>query len=266
MTDDAKVLSDLLGTDVTVSEHLSGGDVSEVIAIDTPRGPRVAKSSALPGVEARTLQAIAAAGCPAAQVVATSDKWLVMDRLPQGFPTKAGWAEAGHAICDLHATVGPHFGWKEDFAIGPAPQPAIVSDDWPAFWAEHRLLAWPETLPADIAQRLERLAARLPDLLPRQPRASLLHGDLWHGNLVFDSGFKGLIDPACYYGDAEVDLAALTTFGMPPAEFFAAYGPCPEGWEHRRPIYRLWIAILHLRLFGESYRGMVERCLQAAGA
>ena len=44
---------------------------------------------------------------------------------------------------------------------------------------------------------------------PRRPPA-LLHGDLWTGNiLVSDGRLAGLIDPACYHGHAEVDLAML---------------------------------------------------------
>ena len=212
------------------------------------------------------LQAIGATGCPAAQVIAVDDACLLLERLPEGRASDAGWAQAGRAIAALHATIGPHYGYGFDHAIGPAPQPAAPTDDWPTFWAKRRLMAWPDALPVDIARRLERLAARMAELLPRSPPPSLLHGDLWTGNLIFDGHFQGVIDPASYYGDAEVDLAALTTFGTPPPGFWQAYGPLRDGWADRRPIYRLWIALLHLRLFGAGYRAMAETCLDAARA
>ena len=239
--------------------------MSEVLAVTLADGRNlIAKTGGPLMAEAAMLRAIAGTGCPAAKVVAVSDECLLMERLPEGTASPQGWAEAGEALARLHGHTGASYGWHADHAIGGAPQPNAPADDWVTFWAERRLLAWPDAVPPDIADRLEILAGRLPDLLPPTPPASLLHGDLWTGNLIFDGAFRGLIDPASYHGDSEVDLAALTTFGTPPQSFCDAYGPLRDGWEARRPIYRLWIALLHLRLFGESYRGMVERCLSAA--
>jgi aminoglycoside phosphotransferase (APT) family kinase protein len=78
--------------------------------------------------------------------------------------------------------------------------------------------------------RVEALAARIGDLLPPAPPAALLHGDLWGGNILVRGGqVAALIDPACYRGDAEVDLAMLCLFDQPPAAFWDAYGPLAEG-------------------------------------
>lgn len=257
----------LAGQRVRSSRVLSGGDVSAVRAVVLEDGRElVAKIGGPVRNEARMLDAIGRSGCPAAQVVAVDDNGLLMTMLPEGRPSDDGWAQAGRAIATLHATTGDRYGWPDDHAIGAAVQPGGEYQDWPRFWAEARLLAWPEALPGEVAKRLETLARRLPDLLPARPPPSLLHGDLWTGNLIFDGDFRGLIDPASYHGDAEVDLAALTTFGTPPDSFWEAYGPLRDGWAERRPVYRLWIALLHLRLFGDTYRGMVEGCLDRAGA
>ncbi len=48
------------------------------------------------------------------------------------------------------------------------------------------------------------------------------------------------------------------------AHSFGAYTTEPD-WRERRPVYQPWPAIVHLRLFGGSYRGMVERLLREAG-
>jgi fructosamine-3-kinase len=71
-----------------------------------------------------------------------------------------------------------------------------------------------------------------------------------------------LIDPACYHGDAEVDLAMPGLFDQPDAAFHEAYGLLERGHDKRTAIYRLWP---HQRLFGAGHRPMVERLLQATG-
>jgi fructosamine-3-kinase len=107
----------------------------------------------------------------------------------------------------------------------------------------------------------------MPELLPASPPPSLLHGDLWSGNiLVQDGRLAALIDPACYHGHSEVDLAMLSLFGEPPPAFWESYGELGDGWEQRRDIYQLFPALVHLRLFGASYGSLVDRLLSRLGS
>ena len=39
----------------------------------------------------------------------------------------------------------------------------------------------------------------------------------------------------------------------------------PPGWRERRAAYQLFPALVHLRLFGAGYAGMVERLLSRLG-
>jgi fructosamine-3-kinase len=111
------------------------------------------------------------------------------------------------------------------------------------------------------------VAERLPDLLPPSPPPAFLHGDLWSGNILVSEGkLAALVDPACYGGHCEVDLAMLTLFDTPPDEFWDAYGALDPGWEDRRSLYQLFPALVHLRLFGATYETMVERLLAQIGA
>ncbi|WP_425338910.1 fructosamine kinase family protein [Methylocapsa acidiphila] len=90
-------------------------------------------------------------------------------------------------------------------------------------------------LAAFLGRRVEALAADLANRLPARPAPALLHGDLWSGNILAAGGrVEGLIDPACYYGHAEVDLAMLGLFDAPAPAFFAAYGPLDHGHGERR--------------------------------
>lgn len=267
MTSTADNAARLLRRSVERVEPLHGGDLSEVVRLHLAGGGTViAKTGPAPRTEATMLRSIQAAGAPAPDVLAADGESLVLEDLPAGRPLGAnGWARLGQAVRHLHEAMGKTYGWTEGYAFGPVAIRNAPLDDWPRFWAEQRLLAEADKLPADLRVQLEHLAARLPDLLPREPAPSLLHGDLWGGNVLAGAGDQiWLIDPACYYGHAEVDLAMLSLFDTPPPAFWEAYGAPSQGWNQWRAIYQLWPAIVHLRLFGAGYRGLVERCLDAA--
>ncbi|UWQ78022.1 fructosamine kinase family protein [Leisingera sp. S132] len=254
----------LLGAEVLRARPLHGGDLSDVQLLSLSDGRHVvAKTGPLAAAEATMLGAVRDADVPAPEVLGIAGHVLLMEALQETGASTAGWQALGHALRQLHSTKGPHYGWTEDYAFGPVAVPNAPLQNWVDFWASRRLLADPNALPRDLRPRIEALCARLPELLPAAPPASLLHGDLWSGNVLFSGSQAYLIDPACYWGDAEVDLAMLHLFGTPPAAFLDAYGALEPGYEARRAIYQLWPALVHLRLFGASYRNMVEARLQA---
>ena len=261
----ARAAAALLGGEVAHAEPLGGGCLEQVTRVTLRDGRRVvAKGGPAPRVEAVMLDAVRAAGAPAPRVLAVDGALLVMEERPRRGALADAWADLGRVLATLHAAEGQRYGWNADYAYGPVALPNATTVDWPAFWAERRLLAHADRLPADLARRVAALAAELPARLPTRPRPSLLHGDLWAGNVLVDGDrVSALIDPACYHGHGEVDLAMLTLFDRPDARFFDAY-PVEPDWRERRPIYQLWPAIVHLLLFGDGYRGMVERLLREA--
>lgn len=258
----------LLGGELSGSRSLGGGDLSQLVSIDLTDGrTAIVKGCPNPEAEARMLQAIGESGAPAPTVYAASGEALVMEAMPAGIGLSNAWESIGAAVSSLHATTGERYGWNHDFAFGAVEIPNGWSDDWPRFFAENRLLNNCPHIPVELARRLERLSKTLADRLPAKPKASLLHGDLWSGNvLVSGSKISALIDPACYYGHSEVDLAMLHLFGSPGDAFYAAYGELESGHEERRAIYTLWPVLVHLRLFGSGYRGHAERLLDQIGA
>lgn len=263
----ASEAASLLGATLRRSTRLHGGDLSEVLALELGDGRAViAKPGPAARAEARMLRAIRAAGVPAPEILAEGDGLLVLELLPDDGTLGAAWASLGAALATLHAARGPRYGWPEDHRFGSVAIPNGALESWPEFWAERRLRPALPHLPGALARRVERLAGRLGDLLPQAPAPALLHGDLWSGNVLVSGGkVSGLIDPACYHGDGEVDLAMLSLFSTPGPEFRAAYGPEEPGFAARQPVYQLWPALVHLRLFGAGYAGMVDRLLRAAG-
>ena len=256
-----------LGAKIVRRRRLHGGDLSDVFLLNlSDERQVVAKVGTRVAAEARMLQAMLAAGAPAPDVLGPEGEFLFLEALPEAAATGEAWEALGHGLRTLHNTTGPHYGWAEDYAFGPVGIRNASKTNWIDFWVENRLLAAPDALPTDITRRMEALATRLPDLMPASPNAALLHGDLWTGNALFTRTNAYLIDPACYYGHAEVDLAMLCLFGAPPEAFWSGYSPTDAGLNERRALYQLWPALVHLRLFGTDYRGMVETRLSALGA
>jgi fructosamine-3-kinase len=257
----------LIGETVRAVRRLHGGDLSEVLAIELADGRTVvAKSGRSARAEAEMLRAIRMTGAPAPEVLAESEDLLVLECLADDGSLNDAGRSLGDVVGRLHAGRGDSYGWPVDHSFGRVPIRNARTENWPEFWAEQRLLPSVEDVDAGTRRRIERLAQRLTEILPKSPPPSLLHGDLWSGNILASGGeVTGLIDPACYYGDGEVDLAMLSLFGAPGGAFRESYGAAAPGSAARQPVYQLWPALVHLRLFGAGYAGMVDRLLRAAG-
>jgi fructosamine-3-kinase len=247
-------------------ERLSGGDLSEVLLVRRPDGRlSVAKGGAAVATEAAMLRALAGAEVPVPMVEGELDGVLLLEHIPNDavFSERA-WASIGETLRRLHGRTGDAYGWPVDYRLGSVALENRERSDWAGFWGEQRLAATAAILDRPWRERVAALLPRLPAILPASPPASLLHGDLWTGNiLVRDGALAALIDPACYHGHAEVDLAMLSLFDEPSGSFWEAYGPLDPYWQERRAAYQLFPALVHLRLFGASYSAMVDRLLGA---
>jgi len=262
-------LVNAIGDRVVSRRPLSGGDLSEVVSLQLASGRVViGKRGNGAKIEAEMLLALRAAGAPVPEVLRVEGDRLLMSGLASDGSLPRAWTELGEVLRHLHQAQPPgQFGWHCDYAFGDVPILNHWQSDWHVFWAEQRLLPFVPRVPAPIAARIERLAADISNRLPQHPPRALLHGDLWGGNVLAAAGrLSGLIDPACYYGDAEVDLAMLQMFDHPDERFFAAYGELRAGYRQRLPIYRLWPALVHLALFGPGYAPLVQRLLDEAGS
>jgi fructosamine-3-kinase len=268
MTSFARRVAEITGTDEARLERLAGGDLSEILLLRRPDGRcTIAKSGPAVSTEAAMLRLLAGSGVPTPAVEGEHGNVLLLEHVDNdGVFSPVAWAAIGEALRKLHDHPGESYGWPVDYALGTVGLDNRQTRDWPAFWGEQRLAATARTLDRPWRERIAALAKRLPDLLPDQPVAALLHGDLWSGNILVKEGrLAALIDPACYYGHAEVDLAMLALFDTPPEVFWSAYGRLEDGWEERRAVYQLFPALVHLRLFGAAYGGMVDRLLARLG-
>jgi fructosamine-3-kinase len=224
--------------------------------------------------EAAALERIGATGAVRVpQVRAAAESWLALEWLEPGVAPQGGWAELGCGLARLHRCREEQYGLVADNYIGLLPQANGQLASWPAFWAERRLRPQLEragdrldgTMRAGFHRLLQQLEERL---APTEAEgASLLHGDLWGGNVHMTASGAALIDPSSYHGHREVDLAMAALFGGFPPEFEAAYAaewPLLPGAAQRRAIYQLYYLLVHVNLFGSTYLASTERALGAA--
>ncbi len=191
--------------------------------------------------------------------IAGDSAYIVMEYLDMGSAGTQGAALAGRRLAGMHRHTGERFGWSRDNTIGSTPQHNAPLDDWVAFWRNRRLGFQLELAARNgFGGRLQDLGERLLDsfqvLIDHAPQASLLHGDLWGGNLGYDvQGEPVIFDPAVYYGDREAELAMTELFGGFAGSFYAAYRdawPLDAGYSTRKTLYNLYHILNHLNLFG----------------
>ena len=206
--------------------------------------------------------------------------FLLMEWIEPGGRTdhRAFWEDFGRGLAAVHRHTSEdgRFGFHRDNFIGRLPQANEWSETWPAFFREQRLRPQVERARENGRWRgdwdalFDPLIGRLSDLLPEQPPASVVHGDLWGGNFLADAdGRPAIIDPAAYYGHREADLAMSELFGGFRAPFYEAYRaawPLDDGYdETRRDVYNLYHLVNHLNHFGGGYASQVERTLRRLG-
>jgi fructosamine-3-kinase len=231
--------------------RLTGGVVNAVWLVRGPEREVVFKTGedvprTLFQVEAEGLAVLREHGLRTPEVLDVGEDWLLLEALtPRPRETDAFWESAGRAIAALHDVRGPRFGWDHDGWLGVLPQRNTWHDDGHAFFAEHRLLRYLDepkadaVLTADDRSALERLCARLPEIVPAAP-PSLTHGDLWHNNVVSTAaGEPVFIDPAVSWTWPDVDLSMMFCGADSPARFFDAYHevrPPDRDWRDRMPV------------------------------
>ncbi len=267
----------ITGQRPTDVRSLHGGMVGEVYKISMPDGvPLVAKvdptRKALLRREGYMLRYMRPY-LPVPDVLHSDDSLLLMTFIDgqSRFDARAE-QHAADLLAALHGVTAPRFGLQRDTLIGPIPQPNPQTPRWVDFFREHRLLYMADVmvgrgrLPATVRKKIDKLAAKLPGLIDEPAAPALVHGDVWSTNVLAKDGrVTGFIDPACYYGHPEMDLAYITLFGTFGNPFFARYNahrPIEPGFfEVRRDIYNLYPLLVHVRLFGGGYVNSVYRIL-----
>lgn len=258
---------------------LTGGDINEVYQAFLPEKSVVIKinnSQSLPQLfekEKQGLELLSKSTFIVPKPIKTGaiddTPFLIMDYIEQG--SELNWAVFGEKLAQLHQIEGKYFGLDHHNYIGSLEQINQECGAWSEFYTNHRLLALTaKARDEGLFEKkhciwIEKLCQKLDELIPTC-YPSLIHGDLWSGNLLTDkSGQPVLIDPAVYYGHPEMDWAMLSLFGNYPEEAMRSYlniSNLEVGFEHRKEIHQLYPLLVHLLIFGIGYRQSILSVLK----
>lgn len=194
-------------------------------------------------------------------------QFLVLSFIRENVPSKHYWERLGQQVAALHRVTNNLYGLDHSNYIGSLRQSNEQDESWVTFFVEQRLQVQVKLasdsglMELEWLKKFESLYARLPSLLPEE-QPSLLHGDLWSGNvMVNEQGDPCLIDPAVYFGHREADLAMTQLFEMFNEAFYYSYEevfPLLPGHAQRVDIYNLYPLLVHLNLFGLTYLDSVK--------
>jgi len=270
-----RILKQVLNTSnvkILSTNHVAGGCINETIYCKTSSGSYFIKTNSNPPhdlfeKEKEGLKLLGELSPVRSPKIIGEGKvdhinYLVEEWIEKGPPNSSSWESFGENLAKQHQVNNKNFGLDHDNHIGRLHQSNTQHNNWIDFFVEERIkpqlsLALNSLLiDKNLIEKFEKFFLKLSDLIPNEP-ASLLHGDLWSGNFMFDSDGKAVIfDPAVYYGHREMELAFTTMFGGFDQRFYDTYlekYPLTPGFENRIEIHNLYPTLVHVNLFGTSY-------------
>lgn len=294
-----EAVKDVFGenAEIVKTERMHGGDINEAYRVSLAAGEKLfvktnsINNAAFFQAESAGLSALGAAekiGVPKILGMGIDESrgfsFLALEYIERSPRSDIYLENFGHQLAELHRAECRQFvtcecgsgkyGFKEDNFIGSGPQKNQPKEKWADFYRECRLL--PQItmaeiyLGTDVRRKADMLLDRLERYLREPEFPSLLHGDLWSGNMICGcGGSPWIIDPAVYVGDFEADLAMTQLFGSLPERFYSAYSEInPIDWAgylERKKLYDLYHLLNHLNLFGTAYLGSVVEIINEYG-
>ena len=277
-----QIIKQELNSNIKKISQLGGGSINSVFLVELEKSKIVLKindSLRFPGMfenEKKGLLKLNASGVQTPQVIFERSKdnlaFLALEYIPNG--NFENWELFGEKLAALHINKNEFFGLDYDNYIGSLRQINKKENNWKGFYSNQRLLHLTrfafdkELLSKADSKKMEELCYKLDTYVPfTEP--SLIHGDLWSGNLIFDGQGKPVfIDPAIYYGHPEMDWAMLSLFGSYPETAMKSYCniiPLENNYFEREKIYQLYPLLVHLILFGRSYYRDISEILNFYG-
>ena len=273
-------LSEALGQDVKRLELLQQGQIGDIYMARVEDQRYVVKTSEEKeklAIEAHMLKDLYEAKIRVPNVILSKGPFLVLEyiqTMDQDRTTQE--IEAAKLLSRLHSKTNESrmYGYYYDTTIGPFFQKNEQTQyNWTLFLGQMRIIPMARhcydkgKIQKEMVDRLEVLCRDLYKRIDmRTIYPSLLHGDVWSGNVLFEREGACLIDPAIYYGDKEMELAFIRLFGTFGELFFNTYQEIhplsDDFYESKELIYQIYPLLVHVALYGGSYIGALERTLK----
>jgi len=157
------------------------------------------------------------------------------------------------------------FGYPVDGFIGLTDQKKGWEYNWVDCFLNLRIRPQLSLLNSNVLDKktIKKVEEKIKlELMNHKPINTLVHGDLWSGNIGTEQSGKGVIfDPASWWADNEVDIAMTKLFGGFRQEFYKEYFkifPTKNGFEKRIIIYNFYHILNHANMFGGTYFNRVK--------
>ena len=273
-------LSGKLGKEVLSVDFFTEGQIGNIYKIQTADESYILKTSQPSDkltIEANMLQDINKYDIAVPKVYAFSETYLLLEFIEEkGLGKEAEELAAAKILTALHSVTNESrmYGYYYDTSIASFSQKNEQTQyNWTLFLGQMRIMPMAKICydKGQISKEtLSRLEGLCRDLYKRidmnNITPSLLHGDLWSGNILFNMKGAVLIDPAIYFGDREMELAFILMFNTFGETFFNAYKeahPLSEDfYETKVPLYQIYPLLVHVALYGSSYAGQLEEVLK----
>jgi len=273
-------LSEVLGQEVDALDFLQQGQIGGIYKASVEGQTYVVKTSTQVdklAIEAKMLNDLHDAKIRVPKVIMSKESFLVLEHIETVNQAKCTQEiEVAKILSTLHSVTNDSrmYGYYYDTTIGPFPQINEQTQyNWTLFLGQMRIMPMARICYDEgkiSKQMLESLEGLCRDLYKRIDMStihpSLLHGDVWSGNVLFEREGACLIDPAIYYGDKEMELAFILLFDTFGDTFLNAYSevhPLSEDfYESKVPLYQIYPLLVHVALYGGSYVGHLEQILK----
>ena len=278
----SKQLSETLMFAFQISEKskVHGGDINECYMISDGEQRYFVKTnqrSALPKFEAEAecihiLRESRSVAVPELVLtgVTKDSAFIVLNYLPtKPLDDSKNSYLFGQQLAKLHQWgEQQEYGFDQDNYIGATIQPNKWDRKWSRFFAEQRI-GWQLQLMQEKGINLVNVndfTGLIQNILANHnPKPSLLHGDLWHGNVASSVFGPICYDPASYWGDRECDIAMTELFEGFQPEFYQGYEsvlPLDINYSERKDIYNLYHLLNHYNQFGGHYLEQSEKMIK----
>ena len=179
-----------------------------------------------------------------------------------------------NSIISLHSNKSKNYGFSFDTQIGGLKQINSSSKNWLEFYRDKRLtyifdlVNKNQPMDETINTKIDLLIKKMDNFIPNKPISSLLHGDLWEGNILFkNKKFVGFIDPGSFYGHNELEISYLRWFNPKfiDENFLDKYNDhikIDKYYLEYERIYQLYYSLLNVYLWDRSYIEDVRKLLK----